>query len=324
MDYRIIHKTQYIYQESASLSYNEARLTPRTFHHSMFNQTCLKTQLLIEPTWSDQRERQDFFGNLVYYFTIRQPHEETIITSTSEVRVEPFLRFKSKTPLDQIKELAITTMSWEEVCLQLANDLTSEGLEARQFILNSPMIAVFPELAAYAAPSFTPNRPVLEAVTDLMGRIFTDFDFVPGATTIATPLSEVLAEKRGVCQDFAHFMTGCLRAQGLAARYISGYIETLPPPGQEKLVGADASHAWCSVYVPELGWIDFDPTNNLIPQEQHVTLSWGRDFSDVSPLKGVFFSNGDHTLLVSVDVSRLTPAKEIAVSSPTDDESFID
>ena len=141
-----------------------------------------------------------------------------------------------------------------------------------------------------------------------MARIFHTLDFVPGVTTIATPLGEVLEQKRGVCQDYAHLMVGCLRAQGLAARYVSGYIETLPPPGQEKLVGADASHAWCAVYVPDLGWIDFDPTNNLIPQTQHITLGWGRDFADVTPLKGVFFSNGEHKLKVSVDVTRLDEA----------------
>jgi transglutaminase-like putative cysteine protease len=312
MDYRITHKTKYLYEEPSSLSYNEARLAPRTFKHRLFNQTCLSSELVVEPTWSDQRERVDFFGNSVYYFTIRQPHEKTIITATSEVRVESTETFRSKEPLAQLHQIAPHSPPWEQVRSHLQNRLEPELLEARQFTLNSPMITVFPELAAYATPSFTPARPILEAIGDLMGRIFHDFDFVPGATTIATPLSEVLQERRGVCQDFAHFMLACVRSQGLAARYISGYIETLPPPGKEKLVGADASHAWCAVYVPELGWIDFDPTNNLIPQEQHITLTWGRDFSDVTPLKGVFFSNGEHILRVSVDVSRVLPPEKAA------------
>ena len=185
-------------------------------------------------------------------------------------------------------------------------DKAPTTLEAREFVLNSPLISIFPTLADYARLSFPANRPLLEAVHDLMQRIYQDLKFVPGVTTIATPLSEVLQKRRGVCQDYAHLMVGCLRAQGLAARYVSGYIETIPPPGQEKLQGADASHAWCSVFVPGLGWVDFDPTNNLIPTDQHLYLGWGRDFSDVTPLKGVFFSTGNHKLKVSVDVSRLS------------------
>ena len=174
------------------------------------------------------------------------------------------------------------------------------------------MITIFPELSQYAAASFPTGRPLLKSVLHLMKRIYEDLDFVPGATTIATPLSEVLQKRRGVCQDYAHLMVGCLRAQGLAARYVSGYIETLPPPGKEKMQGTDASHAWCSVFVPNLGWVDFDPTNNLMPRDQHMILGWGRDFSDITPLKGVFFSNGKHKLNVSVDVIRLGKDEELA------------
>ncbi len=170
------------------------------------------------------------------------------------------------------------------------------------------MVPLFRKMADYAAPSFPAGRGILEAVRNLMQRIFQDLDFVPGATNIATPISEVLEKRRGVCQDYAHLMVGCLRAQGLAARYVSGYIETLPPPGQEKLQGSDASHAWCSVFVPQLGWVDFDPTNNLLPSDQHIYLGWGRDFSDVTPLKGVFFSTGNHSISVSVDVIRMGSA----------------
>jgi transglutaminase-like putative cysteine protease len=161
------------------------------------------------------------------------------------------------------------------------------------------------ELQSYAERSFAEGRPIVEAVYDLMERIHRDFTYDPHFTTLATPLSEVLKHRRGVCQDFAHLAIGCLRTQGLAAKYISGYIETLPPPGQEKLIGADASHAWFSVFVPDTGWLDFDPTNNQMPMDQHITLAWGRDYSDVTPLKGVIFGGGKHDLKVQVHVENL-------------------
>jgi len=160
-------------------------------------------------------------------------------------------------------------------------------------------------LAEYAAPSFQPDRPLVDVVTDLMQRIYHDFIYDPTFTTIATPLSEVLTHRRGVCQDFAHLAIGCLRSFGIPARYISGYMETVPAPGKPRLVGADASHAWFAVYVPDVGWLDFDPTNNKIPHDQHITLAWGRDYADVTPLKGIAFGGGQHTLSVSVDVMRI-------------------
>jgi transglutaminase-like putative cysteine protease len=180
-----------------------------------------------------------------------------------------------------------------------------EILDARQYILDSPMITISPELADYAQSSFLPNRTLVDVVHDLMGRIYKDFTYDPTFTTIATPLSDVLSFRRGVCQDFAHLAIGCLRAYGMAARYISGYVETLPEPGKPRLVGADASHAWFSVYIPGTGWLDFDPTNNTVPLDQHITLAWGRDYADVTPLKGIAFGGGQHTLSVSVDVLRL-------------------
>lgn len=329
MDYRIVHKTKYVYLKPASLGYNEARLTPRSFARPLFNQQCLETQITVEPQWNDHSERTDFFGNQVVYFTIRQPHDQTTITATSLVQVEPVAyhaslltavgdllstRTAKNRPAPQLVSFSQTNgraayaSPWEAVAAQLKSELDPETLDARQYILNSPLVTVFPELVDYAKPSFPPGRRILEALYDLMQRIYHDFAFVPGATTIATPLSEVLQQRRGVCQDFAHLMLGCVRAQGLAARYISGYIETLPPPGKEKMVGSDASHAWCSVYIPQLGWLDFDPTNNLIPKDQHITIAWGRDYVDVAPLKGVFFSNGRHKLSVSVDVARVAPA----------------
>lgn len=299
-DFLVTHKTEYRYEEPASLSYNEARMLPRSFNHYLFEQRCLERQITIEPFWNDYRERLDFFGNEVFYFTLRRPHQATIITATSRVRLLPRSYANGSNWLSGPAFQA----AWETVRDMLRRDRSPEIIEARQFVMNSPVVAVFPELAGYAAPSFPPGRPILAAVRELMGRIFAEFTFKPGVTTIATPVAEVLENRKGVCQDFAHLMLGCLRAQGLAARYVSGYIETIPPPGQEKLEGSDASHAWVSVFIPGAGWLDFDPTNNLTPRDQHLTLAWGRDFSDVTPLKGVFFSTGAHKLTVSVDVAR--------------------
>lgn len=306
MKYRIIHKTEYIYDEPASLCYNEARMQPRSLMHPMFEQICLDMQITVEPPYSDYRQRTDFFGNHVLYFTVPQSHEQMLITATSEVQVEPVWDQGRTVPrADLLEKDAKSSPAWETVRDQLQNALAADTVEARQFVMNSPLVTVSPEVAGYAAPSFAGGRPILEATYDLMQRIFYEFDFVSGVTTIATPLAEVLEKRRGVCQDFAHLMVACLRAKGLAARYMSGYIETLPPPGEEKLVGADASHAWCAVFVPGQGWIDFDPTNNLIPKDQHIVLGWGRDFSDVTPLRGVFFSHGQHKLQVEVDVIRI-------------------
>jgi len=304
MDYQITHKTEYHYAEPASLSYNEARVAPRSIDNLTFAQIVHGSKTVVTPSPDDYRERFDFFGNQVLYFTLRKPQSTITITAISQVTITPTL-VKATLQAEQLLEQADDTPIWEDVRELLQHDLHPDTLEARQFVMNSPMVTVFPDLADYAKISFTSQRPIITAVYDLMTRIYDDFDFVPGVTTIATPLTKVLAEQRGVCQDYAHFMVGCLRSQGMAARYVSGYIETLPPPGEEKLVGADASHAWCSVYIPNLGWLDFDPTNNLIPTEQHIVLGWGRDFADVTPLKGVLFSHGKHKLHVSVDVARL-------------------
>jgi len=172
-------------------------------------------------------------------------------------------------------------------------------------VLDSTFATAAPELAAYAAASFPPGRPLLEAVRELMERVHHEFTYDPGFSTVSTPLAEVLSSRRGVCQDFAHLAIASLRSLGLAARYVSGYLETLPPPGQSKQLGADESHAWFSVYLPNVGWMDFDPTNNQIPGDQHIIVAWGRGYGDVTPLKGVVFGGLDHELKVSVDVARL-------------------
>ncbi len=290
--YRITHKTEYSYAEEVTQCFNEAHLIPRNAAH----QTCLSHHLSIEPLPSDYTDRQDFFGNRASYFSIDQPHTDFNITAISEIQLdEPCA-----------ESAAVNDIAWDVVRDRLRSPQEPALIEHRQFIMDSPLIPTLPELAEYGSASFPLNRPLIEAVLELMERVHREFSYDPEFTSVSTPLSEVLYHRRGVCQDFAHLAIGCLRAMGLAARYVSGYLETLPPPGQQRLVGVDASHAWFSVFVPEAGWIDFDPTNNQMPMQQHITTAWGRDFSDVTPLKGVIFGGGDsHKLNVSVDVERL-------------------
>ena len=290
MNYKIIHKTEYSYNHPVNLCYNEARLTPRNFAY----QDCKDSQFVVEPEPKACRGRQDFFGNTVYYFTIQQPHNQLTVTVTSQVEVRG----------REMQRDFAEHLSWEAARQQLHTDSDPEILEIRQYILNSPMIRVMPELRAYAEKSFIKGRPLLEAVEDLSTRLYSDFTYDPDFTTIATPLDDVIKHRRGVCQDFAHLGIGCLRALGFAARYVSGYIETEPSSDKAPLTGADASHAWFSVYLPQLGWVDFDPTNNQIPADRHITLAWGRDYADVTPLKGVVFGSGTHELSVSVDCKR--------------------
>jgi transglutaminase-like putative cysteine protease len=291
MKYRVTHKTLYTYNEAVTLCHNEAHLAPRPCSY----QNVYHCELVVEPVPDVHQSHLDFFGNSVAYFTIQYPH--TILTVTAISEVELF----------HPEEKLVLSLSppWEQVRDLLENDLSPPTLQAREFILDSSFVSVDSALYEYAQPSFTTNRPLLEAVNDLMQRIFIEFKYDPHFTTIITPLSEVLEHRRGVCQDFAHLMIGCIRSMGLPARYVSGYLETLPPPGQVKLQGSDASHAWIAVYMPGRGWTDFDPTNNQIPANQHITTAWGRDYGDVTPLKGIIFGGGNHTLSVSVDVHRI-------------------
>ncbi len=286
--YRISHTTSYTYDGLVSLCHNEARLTPRPFAW----QACVSSAVTTTPLPSNKRDRRDFFGNRVHYFAIQEPHEQLTITVTSEVSIAA--------PPKEAD--ANASQPWEKVVSFVRQQLVSPQSDARTFTLPSPLIPTEEPFAEYAGPSFAAGRPMLEAVEHLMNRIDVDFTFVSGATTIATPLAEVLMHRRGVCQDFAQLMIACLRSLGLAARYVSGYLETLPPPGQERLVGADASHAWVEVYDPDAGWQAFDPTNNLRPGDKHIILSLGRDFSDVTPLKGIMMGSGRHDLEVTVDV----------------------
>jgi len=254
--------------------------------------------VVIHPTPSTGNRRIDYFGNRVYHFSIHEPHKSLSIQVTSDIT------------LKQERDASSYQLAYGNTCgqvLQLLHspDANIETQYAREFLLNSPMIKTSEALRQYAAGCFEPNKPFLSAVMDLTHKIYKEFDFNPEATNVATPIEDVIVHKHGVCQDFAHVAVGCLRSLGYAARYISGYLETLPPPGQEKLVGADASHAWFSVYSPGEGWYEFDPTNDSIPASQHILTAWGRDYSDVSPLRGVIFGGGrNQTLNVSVDVER--------------------
>jgi transglutaminase-like putative cysteine protease len=289
MKYSITHKTTYSYSEPASLSQNELFLHPR----ETANQRVLNNLLAILPEPQYNRRRYDYFGNITQVFMVQQPHDELVINAMSTVET-----YKPVTPLPD------TTPPWESVARQLSNHQQKEELEAFQFVFASPLIALERDAKAFAELSFPPGIPVLSGAIDLIQRIFTEFSYDKSATTVDTSVEHILSNRKGVCQDFAHLAISCLRTLGLAARYVSGYIETKPPPGKPKLIGADASHAWVSLYVPEGGWVDLDPTNNLIPGENHVTLAWGRDYGDVTPVKGVVMGGGTHKLSVKVDVSQ--------------------
>jgi transglutaminase-like putative cysteine protease len=298
MIYRVTHTTTYAYSEPVTLCHNLVHLTPRDTP----GQKSRHHQLLVSPLPAVAKSHTDFFGNHAQFFTVQEPHKRLSVTARSSTHVTPI------PPPD-----AHQTPPWEQTRAALETDHSAHGLETYQFAFDSPYVKTSPELADYAAGSFPAGRPLLDALLDLTRRIHHDFRYDHTATTVATPIHEVLRLRRGVCQDFAHLQIGCLRSLGLAARYVSGYLLTNPPPGQQRLIGADASHAWLSVYCPvqEEGpgpwtagaWIDVDPTNNQIPSHKHITLAWGRDYDDVSPIKGVVLGGGDHSVAVGVDVA---------------------
>ncbi len=292
MKYRIKHITEYLYSDRVTHCYNLAHVIPR----DTLRQKCTNNRISVNPISAAVSKREDYFGNIAYHFEIQRSHKTMIITASSEVVTSP-----QHAALDM--DFGLTCREARQL---LASDHSYETLMAREFMLDSPMIKVFPGIIEYAAPLFEDDRPLLSAVNELTRKIFRDFEYSPEATSIATPLVDVFQQRKGVCQDFAHLQIACLRGLGFPAKYVSGYLETLPPPGQEKLVGADASHAWLSVFSPTEGWFEFDPTNDCVAGEQHIITSWGRDFSDVTPLRGVIFGGGDDSnLSVSVDVARI-------------------
>jgi transglutaminase-like putative cysteine protease len=289
MHYRVEHTTTYSYSEVVPLCQNEVHLTPR----ETARQACVTHRLTIQPAPRTVDEFLDYFGNQVRSFAIHDPHYEMSVSAVSEVSISPAAYIDPQ-----------STLAWEQVRDFAWDPSDEEAFLARQFIFDSPHVIRAGQLSELAAASFLPRRAWLEAVLDLTARINREFTYDPTATSISTPLETVLAMRRGVCQDFAHLQIGCLRSLGLPARYISGYLRTTPP-GQPRMVGADASHAWLSGYCPGLGWVEFDPTNNVVPSLDHITLAWGRDYSDVCPIKGVFVGGGEHSMHVAVDVQPL-------------------
>jgi len=292
MKFQIVHTTRYEYSQPVTLCHNEAHLRPRQCP----GQVCDTSVLTMEPAPIRQHERLDYFGNPCTVFSIQESHQTLVVTATSTV-ARSAIAAPSSLP---------ESLPWEEVGERLQERIDDERLEARHLVLPSPFVPLSPPLAEFALESFPAGRPLLDGVRDLSARIHRDFVYDSGFTTIATPISEVFAERRGVCQDFAHLAIACLRSLGLPARYVSGYIETVPPPGATQAQrGADASHAWFSVFDPTSGWVDFDPTNDQIVGTHHVVTAWGRDYSDVAPLKGIIFGGGTHTVDVAVDMKRI-------------------
>jgi transglutaminase-like putative cysteine protease len=291
MKFRIRHITTYGYSEPVNLSQNHARLSPQQNQ----NQTCIQSEIEIYPKPAFQLNFVDHFDNTVTVFELLSSHKEMKVIASSDVEILP----------DMYQSLFTDQVQWEFVRDQLASPRDRAATQAALFTLPTMLTRFTPEMQSYAQISFVAKRTILDACQDLMGRIFEEFTFDSSFSTISTPITTVFTHKRGVCQDFAHFTLACIRSMGLAAKYVSGYIETLPPPGQEKLEGADATHAWISVYVPGTGWVDYDPTNNLRPHDQHVTVATGRDFADITPIKGVMHGGGTQTLDVAVDMKRL-------------------
>lgn len=302
MIYELSHRTSYEYAGAVSLSHHVVRLRPR----DTLRQQCLEYALEVSPHPGVMNTYMDYFGNPTAFFSVEGSHKDLEIVSRCRVEVtDPVLPKADETPV------------WELVQENFSADSTSDYDEACEFIQASPQIKRQPEFAEYARPSFMKNVPLMVAVTSLTARIFKEFKFDPKATTIATPLDQVLKQRRGVCQDFAQLEIACLRAMGIPARYVSGYLETDPPKGRPRLVGADASHAWVSFYCPGAGWIDVDPTNNIFPTHRHVTIAWGRDYHDVSPVRGVILGSGDHSLKVAVDMVPM-PVKMETSSRPNE------
>jgi transglutaminase-like putative cysteine protease len=288
--YEILHDTHYHYASPVSLAQQLAHLWPRACPWQRNHQQ----QLLVSPQPCHRQDTQDVFGNPLTRLVFERPHAELKVSARLQVEV------LARPALDLQQSPA-----WEEACAALSYSgqaLLPGVLEAARFRFESPYVHLKQAFRDYAADCFDADRPLLAAVDALMQKIFTEFSFDAAATQVATPLLQVLEERRGVCQDFAHLMLACLRSRGLAARYVSGYLLTQPPPGQPRLIGADASHAWISLFCPQQGWVDFDPTNNVRPGLEHITLAWGRDFADVSPLHGVILGGGDHDPEVQVTV----------------------
>ena len=287
MIYTVTHKTTYQYRSSVSFGHHVACLTPRSLPHHR----CERSELWIEPPASEQHQRPDYFGNRLTFFTVREPHRELVVEAHSEVSVDR-----------EFRRWGDASIPWERAAGAVPSDRSATGLDAYQFVFESPRIRLSDSFTLYARKSFLEGRPFGEALLDLTSRIHREFRFDASATNVRTAPEDVLRGKRGVCQDFAHLQIACLRSIGIPARYVSGYLRTYPAPGGTRLTGGDVSHAWVAAYCGGTGWLEVDPTNDLIPSEDHVTLAWGRDYGDISPLRGVILGGRDHSLQVQVDL----------------------
>jgi transglutaminase-like putative cysteine protease len=289
--YRVSHRTTYEYAEPMTDGYTLAYLLPRPTRHQVVE----RAEVEVTPEPDERAEHIDSFGNRVLQIGVHHSHDSLSLHAMSTVAIEPGHVDGPGEP-------------WEAVAARVRTLRGGDALTVRPFAGSSPYVPLDRHgeaLRTLAEEAFTPHRPVVDGARDLCHLIYSTFEYDPAFTEVSTPLSAVLEARRGVCQDFAHVAVAALRSLGLAARYVSGYIETTPPPGQPKLVGVDASHAWASVWVPRLGWIDFDPTNDQVPPAQHVSTAWGRDYRDVAPVRGVVIGPpSTQTLTVSVDVSR--------------------
>ncbi|MCF0071556.1 transglutaminase family protein [Dyadobacter sp. CY261] len=288
MKYKLIHKTEYKYAEAVNNYHSLLCLTPRVLP----DQLCQDFSIKITPEPTQISERVDFYGNTTHYFSLHSPHKTLTVLTTAIVE-----RLQERTGSLFIP----SSVKSGEARERLMGDRALK-ISVLEYTLPSPLVKWDADIRAFASDCFDDNVPLYECIARLCRKIYTEFKFVADFTTVNTPIKEVLAAKKGVCQDFSHLAIACIRSFGFAARYVSGYLETLPPPGKPKLQGSDASHAWVSVFVPDYGWCDFDPTNNVVPGERHIVTAWGRDYSDVPPLKGIIFSYGKHTLTVEVDV----------------------
>lgn len=289
--YRIEHTTRYVYTSPVTMSQHMALLRPRElpYQHVRFH------ELHVEPAPATRDSRIDYFGNHVCQFQVLQPHSTLVVTAESVVDVT-----------GRFEQLDVTrSPRWDEVSRELTRRAGVIPANVAAFAFPSPYLPTPPQAESLARRSFPSNAPMLVGAIDLVHRIHQEFTFDPAATTVTTPLARMIEDGRGVCQDFAHLAVACLRSLGLAARYVSGYLLTDPPAGQQRLVGADASHAWMSVYCPLHGWVDLDPTNDVVVGERHVTVAWGRDYGDVSPLRGVLLGGAQHALSVGVSVLPL-------------------
>jgi transglutaminase-like putative cysteine protease len=293
VQYHVLHETRYDYAQVVSLSQQLLHLEPREFLY----QQRLSHSIHISPLPNERIDSKDYFGNYVQYAAITTAHDSLVVTAESQLLLHPRPGVEL---LEGSMPWQLAQTSLRETGIRGAHPLRSE---ANKYLFESAFVSFSPELAAYAEPSFANNTTVLAAALDLTHRIYGDFKFDSKATDISTPIQDLLKIKRGVCQDFAHLMIGCLRTKGIACRYMSGYILTHPAPGKPRLVGADASHAWVSVYCPNTGWVDFDPTNRCMVNVEHLTIGWGRDFGDVSLVRGVMLGGGEQTLKVSVTVT---------------------